>query len=279
MQAIDFHTHIFPDAMAQKTVQYLSEKTDMPFFANGTLLQLQAQMRQAEISLSVVLPVLTRPQSFEGVLQFAQQINEGYFKGEHNVYSFGCIHPDCEDVRGKMALMKQKGFRGVKIHPDYQTTDIDDERNLAILQAAADEDLIVVAHAGVDPGYSQSPRCTPQRIARALDRIKGEGKFVFAHMGGVNQYEEVLRYTAGRNVYFDTAYVIDKIDATTFHAIKNAHGIDRLLFASDTPWVGAVTAKRALLSMNLTPEEEEKILFTNALKLLGEDVVFRKESR
>ena len=279
MQAIDFHTHIFPDAMAQKTVQYLSEKTDMPFFANGTLLDLQAQMRQAEISLSVVLPVLTRPQSFEGVLQFAQQLNEGYFKGEHNVYSFGCIHPDCEDVRGKMALMKQKGFRGVKIHPDYQTTDIDDERNLAILQAAADEDLIVVAHAGVDPGYSQSSRCTPQRIARALDRMKGEGKFGFAHMGGVNQYEEVLRYTAGRNVYFDTAYVIDKIDAETFHAIKNAHGIDRLLFASDTPWLGAVTAKRALLSMNLTPEEEEKILFTNALKLLGEDVVFRKESR
>ena len=67
------------------------------------------------------------------------------------------VHPDyvtesCEEIEKKMAWIRENGFLGVKIHPDYQGTFITDEGYLKILHCAKEHDLIVVTHAGVDAG-------------------------------------------------------------------------------------------------------------------------------
>ena len=161
---IDFHTHLFPDRIAEKTISYLSQKGGIPAYADGTLAGLQRALKEANVDLGINLPILTRPDSFDSVLSFAAQINEGYFKGEHDVLSFGCIHPDCEDVEEKMAKIKSMGFLGIKLHPDYQQTFFDDEKTIRILKAAEKEDLIVLTPAGYDGGYPELTHCTPRHI-------------------------------------------------------------------------------------------------------------------
>lgn len=267
---IDFHTHIFPDKIAEKTIGFLMEKGGIPAYSNGTLSGLKKELDEGQVCVGVALPVLTKPESFESILRFTQAVNEGYFSGEHNVLSFAGIHPDCEDIEGKMAQIKACGFKGVKIHPDYQQTFIDDERFIRILNAAIDEDLIVVAHAGFDVGYPECTHCTPIRTVRALDSLKGDIKLVLAHMGGCRMHEEVYELLAGRNVYFDTSYVLDEMDKGFFLKTVEKHGADKILFATDCPWKKPKTLVEALRSMGISKEDEDKIFYKNAEKLLGE---------
>lgn len=269
---IDFHTHIFPDTIAEKTIGFLAAKGGIPAYANGTLLGLQNELDEGQVCACVALPVLTKPESFDSILRFTKGVNEGYFSGAHNVLSFAGIHPDCEDIEEKMALIKASGFKGVKIHPDYQQTFIDDSRYLRVLNAAIDEDLIVVAHAGFDVGYPELTHCTPLRAAKALDSLKGEVKLVLAHMGGCRMHEEVYELLAGRNVYFDTSYVLDEMDKALFLKIVEKHGADKILFASDCPWKKPKALAEALRSMGLSKTDEEKIFYQNAEKLLGEEI-------
>ena len=275
-EIIDFHTHIFPDKIAEKTIAFLMEKGGIPSYSNGTLAGLEKEFDDGQVCVGVALPVLTNPQSFDSILRFTQSINEGYFSGKHNVLSFAGIHPDCEDVEEKMAHIKACGFKGVKIHPDYQQTFIDDEKCIRLLNAAIDNDLIVVAHAGFDVGYPDCTHCTPIRTAKALDRVKGNVKLVLAHMGGCRMHEEVYDLLAGRNVYFDTSYVLDEMDRELFLKTVEKHGADKILFASDCPWKKPKTLVDALRSMGLSGADQEKIFYQNAEKLLGEEGTRRK---
>ncbi len=266
---IDFHTHIFPDKIAEKTIAHLSAKAHIPPFSNGAASGLEDSMRAAGIDLSVALPVLTSPAQFESVNRFASEVNARYERGEGHILSFAGIHPDCEDIEGKMQLIRESGFRGVKIHPDYQGTYIDDDRYVKILTCARAHDLIVVTHAGVDEGFPDLPvRCTPERVLRLLDRVP-YGKLVLAHMGGNQMHEEVLRDLAGREVYFDTAYVLRFIGKEMFQRTLAEHGEDRILFASDSPWSGQAQDVNILRSFSLDEKTEEKIFGGNARVLLG----------
>ena len=75
---IDFHAHIFPDKIAHKTIDMLSEKGGIPPFSDGTLSGLVSNMVDAGIDISVNLPVLTNPTQFDSVNRFALQINESF---------------------------------------------------------------------------------------------------------------------------------------------------------------------------------------------------------
>ena len=213
---IDFQTHIVPDKMAANTVEFLAVRGGIPAYADGTLADIQAKADEANVTLSISLPVLTRPESFDSVLNFAKSVNEGREKGAHRIMSFAGIHPDCTDIEEKMAQVKESGCKGVKLHPDYQQIFIDDERMLRIFNAAIDQDLIVVTHAGLDVGYPECTHSTPRRTAMLLDKLKGEAKLILAHMGGCRMHQEVYDILAGRNVYFDTSYVLDEMDGDNF---------------------------------------------------------------
>ena len=91
---IDFHTHIFPDAIANRTIAALEKVSGINAATNGTLEGLLCSMERAGVDMSVILPVVTKPSQFESVNLFAQRVNEQY---EGKLLSFGGIHPDCEE--------------------------------------------------------------------------------------------------------------------------------------------------------------------------------------
>ena len=73
---IDFHTHAFPDKIAQKTVDLLKEKSKTVPFTNGTVGGLSEKARNFGIDLSVVLPVVTNPLSTDKINDFAAETNK-----------------------------------------------------------------------------------------------------------------------------------------------------------------------------------------------------------
>ena len=266
---IDLHTHIFPDKIAKKTIEYLSEKGSIPPFSDGSVDGLLGEMEKAGVDISVTLPVVTAPKQFDSINRFASEINSRFAEGEHRLISFAGIHPMCEDIEGKMERIAEMGFIGIKLHPDYQETYIDDGGYVKILQCAKKHDLVVVTHSGVDGGYRGLPvRCTPDRVKRLIDKV-GHSKFVLAHLGANERAAEVYDTLCGLDVYFDTAYVLRFTDKETFLRILEKHGEDKILFASDSPWSSIEGDVKILRSFGLGKETEEKIFYGNAKKLLG----------
>ena len=56
---IDFHTHIFPDALAPRVIPNLTHIISENPSMNGTINGLVESMRTSHIDLSIVLPVVT----------------------------------------------------------------------------------------------------------------------------------------------------------------------------------------------------------------------------
>lgn len=266
---IDFHAHIFPDKIAVKTIEYLAQKAQIPPFSDGTVDGLLTKMEEGNTDISVTLPVLTNPAQFDSVNRFASEINSAFVNKKRRLISFAGIHPKCEDIDGKMAWIKESGFLGVKLHPDYQDTFINDEGYIRILECAKDLDLIVVTHSGVDGGYRGLPvKCTPELAKQVIDKVH-HSKFVLAHYGANEMFDQVFDLLCGEDVYFDTAYILRFVGEETFKKILVTHGEDRILFATDSPWSDIKGDVEIIKSFSLDKKTEEKIFSENAKKLLG----------
>ena len=267
---IDFHTHIFPDKIAQSTIGALSGNSGNKAHTDGTMQGMIDALNRANADIAVTLPVLTKPSQFDSVTRFAISVNEIYKDSKApKLISFGGMHPDCENIDEKMAYLKSQGIKGIKIHPDYQSTYFDDQKYIDIINCAKKYDLIVITHAGVDDGYVGHPvRCTIDRALKVIEQVNYD-KLVLAHFGGHKLWEEVLEKIAGKNVYFDTAFTLHEINKDTFLKIVDKHGADKILFATDCPWRDIKEDYEILCSYNLDEQTMAKITHENALKLLG----------
>lgn len=266
---IDFHTHIFPDKIAKKTIDLLAKNGGIQPFSDGSVDGLLGQMEKAGADVAVTLPVVTDPAQFDSINRFAAGVNAAFADKQRRLISFAGIHPRCEDIEGKMKYVKESGFLGVKIHPDYQGTFINDEGYVRILRCAKEYDLIVVTHAGVDGAYRDQPVKCPPALALELIRKVPHSKLVLAHLGGNEMTDEVIDALCGEDVYLDTAYVLRYVGEDAFKAILKKHGEDKILFATDSPWSDIKKDVEILRSFSLGESAEEKILCGNARALLG----------
>ena len=261
---IDFHTHVFPEKIAAATIEQLEQKSGLTAAANGTLEGVLASMEHAGIDLSVIVPVVTAPRQFEGVNRFAAEINERY---ENRLISFGGIHPDSEDYKGQLKTLKSMGFKGIKLHPDYQGVCFDDIRYERIVSYASELDMIILVHAGIDIGLPDPVKCTPAMSAKVLKCTQTQN-LVLAHLGGWKMWNEVEELLVGTDAYFDTAFIHQFIEQEQFVRIVKAHGSEKILFATDSPWSDQAEAVKWVQSCGFSGEAEENILYKNALKLL-----------
>ena len=261
---IDFHTHIFPDAIAPKTIAALENVSGIKSSTDGTMNGLLASMEQSDVALSVIMPVVTKPAQFEKVNEFAKTVNENYHE---KLLSFGGIHPDCDDYKEKLRIIKKLGLPGIKLHPDYQGVMIDDVRYMNIIEYASELDLIILTHGGIDIGLPEPVHCSPEKMRKVIDKIQPQ-KLVIAHFGGWKQWEQVYEYLAGEQVYFDTAFISDYMEQEMFLKILEKHDKSKILFATDSPWSKAQDGIEFINSLPITLEEKKAILGGNAKQLL-----------
>lgn len=273
---IDFHTHVYPDPMAARIMAALSDVPGVQGHTDGTLKGLLDSMERSGVDKSIILPVNTRKGQFDTVNKFAKHINDTC----DNLISFGGIHPDDDDIPAKFDHLRENGFKGVKIHPDYTETFIDDERYINIVIEAQKHGFIVVTHAGKDPAYS-TIHCPPDKGRAMLDRVYAatgftEPFFVFAHLGGNRLFSDVEKYLVGQNCYIDISCSFrdlgdfsDTTDEQIVRVIKN-HGVDRILFATDSPWNDQKAyIERFRKLEGLTDHEKDMIFGLNAARLLN----------
>lgn len=275
MSLIDFHTHIFPDKIAPAAVASLAEAGGTrPEGGTGTLDDLEGVALREGISLCVNLPVATRPDQAASINRFAREVN----RREGRVISFGAIHPDAAEPERELAELAEAGFRGIKLHPDYQGHYADDPAVIRVVKEAKRLGLHTVFHGGVDIAFPNDVHAAPERISRLLSALgEGEGKVIVAHIGGYRLWDDVERVLVGRDVFFDLSYGIDHLPPEQLLRIVTRHGADKILFGSDYPWRDPADIDRVLSELPLSDGQFSLIRSGNAERLLGLDTCARAE--
>lgn len=260
---IDFHTHCFPDKIAEKAIGKLSFVSGgLTPYTDGTVGGLKRRMKQDGVDLSVVLNIATNATQQKNVNDFAASINNGV-----DVVAFGSVYPDSEDAFDELERIKALGLKGVKLHPDYQGFSVDDPRYKPLYRKISSLGLITVFHAGYDYGFAPPYGATPEKMAKALEWF--DTPVVAAHWGGLSCSEGVVKYLCGKDVYFDTSFGYSHLPKYYAELILEKHGVDRMLFGTDTPWQTAQMERRLLDTLTLTETEREAIDSGNAKRLLG----------
>lgn len=267
---IDFHTHIFPDKVAAKAIPNLSSIIHLTPSMNGTVDGLRASMEQGGIDVSVVLPIVTDPHQFDSIFRFAVHVNETYAEGPGpRLISLASIHPLSDDYKAQLQQIKNEGFKGIKLHPNYQGLHFDDIHYMRIIDRASELGLCVLTHAGYDPYTPDEEFCSPDMALHVLDEVSPP-RLILAHMGSNEHYDEAEQKLCGRPVYLDTAYSIMHMQEEQFVRMVHLHGADRILFGTDVPWsVQKECVQRLHAFTGLSQAEKELILSGNAQVLLG----------
>jgi hypothetical protein len=264
MPIIDFHTHIFPDSLAQRAIDALkSHSPEAKSYTNGTISGLRKSMKQAGISRSVLLPIATKPSQVATINKGCKDLMAD------DVIPFGTLHPGSGTFADDIALLASLHVKGIKFHPEYQDFYIDNRAFFPMYEAIQSSGLIVVFHAGKDPGPFTCDHALPPAIKKLHENFP-RLKIVAAHMGGWRVWTEVEMNILGLPFYFDTSAVREWMDKNEFMRLARKHGTDRLLFGTDSPWFDQAADVRWIDSMELTQEEKDRIFFKNAEALLKE---------
>lgn len=278
MMITDFHTHTFPDAIAQKAIAGMQANSHAAAFGSGTLDGLLSSMDAAGVGRSVVLPVATNPLKISSM-------NDKLLSQEKSqrVVNFGAMHPQAENWKQELNRLAAAGVPGIKLHPQYQGTDITDIRYLRILEHAAGLGLLVVTHAGDEIAYPGVVRCSPEMVKSVFDQL-GNIPLILAHMGGWKNWQRVAENLAHTGCYLDTAISLGSIvpiddhyspaelpllSGDDFVSLVRAFGSERILFGTDSPWADQAEEIKKITALPLTREEIENILSHNAVRLLG----------
>ena len=253
---IDFHTHVYPEKIAQKGVQYIGDFYNLTMREKGTLVHLKSVAKASGTTHVVLLGVAVKPEVVESINRFTASMLDA------STFGFGTIHPDYPNKKEEICHCLEMGLTGIKIHPDMQAFNIDDDKALFMYDEIGN-DYPIVLHVG-DKKLDFS---NPERLSRVLEKFP-EHKFIAAHMGGYSVWDKEAKYLVGKNVWFDTSSTLWEVAPDKMVDMIRAHGADKVLFGSDYPAISLKREAEKIEALALTEEEKEKIFYTNAKKLL-----------
>ncbi|HHN63790.1 MAG TPA: amidohydrolase [Nitrospirae bacterium] len=264
MDIIDFHTHIFPDEIAERALLRLSEHSgDYRPCTNGTLGGLLSSMEEAGITLSVVANIATKPSQVVPILNFCKKI-----KGQR-IYPLISIHPRTShaEVMEVMKEAKASGIYGVKFHPMYQEFEIDSPGMYPLYEILISEGFFAVFHTGYDIAFPENHNADLDRLAHVAGRYP-ELEIVTTHLGGWRQWERIGEIAGFENIYTEISMTLTEMSDEDFLKTLSAFNPERVFFGTDSPWADQKEMVKRVMALPLRSELKEGMLFRNALNFM-----------
>lgn len=260
MRIIDFHTHIYPPAIAEKAAQSISDFYSIP--GHGMVATsdfLIERGKQAGIEQFVVLPVAIKADHARSINNF---ILEECAK-HSEFFGFGTVHAEMDNILQEAEYILNNGLYGVKMHPDTQRFNIDDERLFPLYDYLQDK-LPVLLHCG-DEKYDYS---RPERVRRIIDMFP-RLQVIAAHLGGYTMWDDAAAALGNTNCYLDISSSLMFMQEEQIKKYIKVYGCDRLLYGTDFPiWDPAEEVDR-FMKLDITDNEREKIAYKNAEIILN----------
>jgi len=260
---VDFHTHAFPDVLAARAMKALLEEAPgIRAYLDGTIADLLRSMDKTGIEKSVICCIATKPEQFEPILRWCDQIRSD------RLLPFPSVHPADPAVADHVRRIAREGFRGIKMHPYYQDFFADEDRMLDLYDQTDREGLLLVMHTGYDIAFPRIRRADPRHILWAKERFPTL-KLVTTHMGAWQQWDEVRDQLIGREILMEISFALEDLGPQRAREMILAHPEGCVLFGTDSPWTDQAGTLSLLEALDLPERTVSAILAGNALGLLG----------
>ncbi|MBV9600623.1 MAG: amidohydrolase [Chloroflexi bacterium] len=266
---IDVHTHLMPERLFRAVRAYFRRHLWEPWY-DGPTEELVAQLLEAGVARFVFMPYAHRAEMSRSLNHWVANVQSTFAPAG---IGFGTFHPDDDELVPELAdeAFGQLGLRGAKLHPQVGHFGVDDARLDPLYARAVEYGALLLIHAGRRPEPSEHVGARPfARLMRRFPKLR----VVVAH-AGADEFESFFDLCGVyEGVFLDTAMVFNHYLGGPPPIERVLEFQDRVVFGSDFPnipyrWQAAV---EAILDLRLGRALEEKLLCTNAARLLDLDL-------
>lgn len=265
---VDIHTHLMPERLFQAVRAYFRANLWHPHYDAPTE-QLVQTLLDAGVSRFVFMPYAHRAGMSRSLNHWVANVQATF--APHAI-GFGTFHPDDAELIPELAdeAFGRLGLRGAKLHPQVGRFALDDPRLDPLYERVVDQGALLLMHAGRQPEPNEHIGARAfARLMRRFPRLN----VIVAHAGAdeFDAFFDVCGLYEG--VFLDTAMVFNKFLGGPPPIERILEFQDRVVFGSDFPNIPyrLESAIQSILDLRLGRTLEEKLLCTNAARLLGLD--------
>jgi len=256
---IDFHTHVYPDAISHKAADSIREFYGFGEKAmDGSVKTLLERGTAAGTYRFVILPVAIRPDRTRHINEFIA----GQVAQEPRLFGFGTVHAGMENITDEVDFIREKGLKGLKMHPDFQLFNIDDPRLFPMYEQIQGE-LPVIFHVG-DHRYDYSHPARVRKILELFPKLQ----VIAAHFGAYELYAEAYDLLKDTDCFFDVSSSLMFMGEGVAEGYVNRYGAERFVYGSDYPMWDPVVEMDRFLKLKLTDDQFEQIAHKTAEYIL-----------
>jgi len=262
MTVVDAHVHVYPEKIALRAAESVGDFYQYPMFKEGSIPAMLAAVEGSPITHHIIYSVATKPSNVESINDFIA----AECKKHPNFVGFMAMHQDYPNPEAEIERAIGLGLRGMKLHPDTQKVNMDDDRLMRIYELIEGR-MPLVMHCGDYRTDFSHPR-RMKRILHEFPNLVVDA----AHFGGWSVFDYALEYLEDENCYVDTSSALEFLGPRRTVEIARAYGIERVMFGSDFPMWSPVNEYNMLAAMPFTEDEFEAITWHNAQRFIGQKI-------
>lgn len=257
----DMHSHIFPHKISEKATESIGKFYDITMhYSIGETERLLKAEAQIQTKRMLVCSVATTPKQVVSINDFIH----GECQKHPEMIGFAALHGKYEDIPGEVDRIISMGFKGVKLHADFQRTPIDSKDSYKIYEAIEGR-LPVLMHMG-DYRHDYSHPAMLKKVMQDFPNLK----VLASHLGGFAAWDEAESVLeSSENVRFDTCSAIGLMSPERAVRLIRHYGVDYCMFGTDFPMWDPKKEAETLLSLGFTFEEYKKMFSENAKAFLN----------
>ncbi|MBQ7820781.1 MAG: amidohydrolase family protein [Clostridia bacterium] len=262
----DFHTHIYPDAIADKAVAALNKFYEFECECGGTYAELERTSVEAGAEGFVMLGTATNAHQVEKVNDYvAECVRRGRDKGLCT-YGFAAMHQDFGDFGAEIDRVTSLGLSGMKVHPDIQRVNIDDDKLMPLYKACEERKVPVFLHVG---DFREEYRYSElRRLDRVINACPGL-VIVAAHFGGWSAWDVADAFAGNPNIYYDTSSSFIYSEKEIFERLIEKLGHKKIMFGTDFPCTTSARELERFMKLDIDDAVRRDILYNNAMDFFG----------
>jgi uncharacterized protein len=263
---IDIHTHLMPERLFQAVRTYFRAHLWHPRY-DAPIDQLVQTLLDSGVSRFVFMPYAHRAEMSRSLNHWVANVQATFAP---QAIGFGTFHPDDAEALPELVdeAFGKLGLRGAKLHPQVGRFGLDDPRLDPLYERAVEHGALLLIHAGRRPEPNEHVGARAfARLMRRFPRLR----VIVAH-SGADEFDAFFDLCGiYEGVFLDTAMVFNKFLGGPPPIQRILEFQDRVVYGSDYPNIpySLETSIQSILDLRLGRGLEEKLLCTNAARLLG----------
>ena len=179
MTVVDAHVHVYPEKIALRAAESVGDFYQYPMFKEGSIPAMLAAVEGSPVTHHIIYSVATKPSNVESINDFIA----AECKKHPNFVGFMAMHQDYPNPETEIERAIGLGLRGMKLHPDTQKVNMDDDRLMRIYELIEGR-MPLVMHCGDYRTDFSHPR-RMKRILHEFPNLVVDA----AHFGGWSVFD------------------------------------------------------------------------------------------